>query len=524
MLAGAVMLGLAPFLGKAFHVDEPLFIWMARHIQEHPLDPYGFSVNWYGTPAPMAEVMRNPPLVPYVMAVWAAIAGWSEWSLHALFLAAAVAAVLGTYSLASSLCRRPVLAACAAAASPAFFVSSTTVMCDVPMLALFVWSLAWWVRGIDAGDRRSLGIAAMLGALAVLTKYNGAILMLLFAVYAWRKRAPVTWMAYASVPVVALAACLALIALRYGAGTLGQAITLAAPDQSAAPASAIATQTTVTLAFVGGCFITVLFSAFALWPRWTIGVVGLAAGVGWIWAPVLPGAAGADPLRSAEFCVFAVSGAIFVAVALRDFRRNADAGSLLLLVCAAATVIFSCVLSWSVSARYLLPLAPVSGILIARAFDARPRSTGIVTLPIVTAAFVSLCVAASDAREAASAKSAAAIVAARHAGRPDTLWYEGHWGFQYYIDLAGAKALDFDRPLLATGDVMVIPGNNANTQLLDPKWARSTETVAVAGPRWVSTLNPQAGAGFYSSVYGALPFAIGPVPDETYVLATIGPK
>jgi hypothetical protein len=71
-------LSLAPFLGKAFHVDEPLFIWVAQHICQSPLDPYGFTVNWYGTVVPMAEALRNPPLSMYVMALWGSIAGWSE--------------------------------------------------------------------------------------------------------------------------------------------------------------------------------------------------------------------------------------------------------------------------------------------------------------------------------------------------------------------------------------------------------------------------------------------------------------
>src|SRR2546422_5508119 len=37
---------LAPFLNKAFHIDDPLFLWMAQQIAKHPLDPYGFDVNW----------------------------------------------------------------------------------------------------------------------------------------------------------------------------------------------------------------------------------------------------------------------------------------------------------------------------------------------------------------------------------------------------------------------------------------------------------------------------------------------
>ena len=41
----AVVAVLAPFLNKAFHIDDPLFLWMAQQIAHHPGDPYGFAVN-----------------------------------------------------------------------------------------------------------------------------------------------------------------------------------------------------------------------------------------------------------------------------------------------------------------------------------------------------------------------------------------------------------------------------------------------------------------------------------------------
>ena len=43
-----------PFMNKAFHIDDPLFIWAAKHIQSNPFDPYAFNVNWYGGEMPMS--------------------------------------------------------------------------------------------------------------------------------------------------------------------------------------------------------------------------------------------------------------------------------------------------------------------------------------------------------------------------------------------------------------------------------------------------------------------------------------
>ena len=62
VLAAATAACLVPFAAKPFHLDDPLFLWSARQIQTHPLDPYGFSVNWDLAPSPFYDTTKNPPL------------------------------------------------------------------------------------------------------------------------------------------------------------------------------------------------------------------------------------------------------------------------------------------------------------------------------------------------------------------------------------------------------------------------------------------------------------------------------
>ena len=145
------ILCLAPFADKAFHIDDPLFIWVAKHIQTNPFDFYGFTVNWYGFEMPMSEVTKNPPLASYYIALVAFLFGWSEIALHLAFLIPASAVVIGTFFLAKELCDRPFLAALVGMVTPVFLLSSTTVMCDTLMLSLWVWAsillAAWYKRG-----------------------------------------------------------------------------------------------------------------------------------------------------------------------------------------------------------------------------------------------------------------------------------------------------------------------------------------------------------------------------------------
>src|SRR4029077_19056217 len=180
----AVIAALAPFLNKAFHIDDPLFLWMAQQITQQPADPYGFSVNCYVSAKPIFSIMQNPPLNAYYIALAASFLCWRELDMHGAFLVPSVAAVLGTFFLAQRLSGSSLLGALLVLFTPVFLVSATTVMCDVWLLALWVWSVDCWLRGLE--ERHSywlLLLASLLVAAAALTKYFGVSLVPLLAAY-----------------------------------------------------------------------------------------------------------------------------------------------------------------------------------------------------------------------------------------------------------------------------------------------------------------------------------------------------
>ena len=144
---------LLPFADKAIHIDDPLFVWAGRHMQTRWWDPYGFDVNWYGWSMPMHEVTKNPPLACAFIALIISIFGESEFALHLGFFLQAIAVVLGTYALAHRLCDHPIHAALATLFTPVFIVSSTTLMCDVLMVAFWVWAVELWMRGMEENRR-----------------------------------------------------------------------------------------------------------------------------------------------------------------------------------------------------------------------------------------------------------------------------------------------------------------------------------------------------------------------------------
>src|SRR5437763_8936008 len=179
----AVIAALVPFLNKAFHIDDPLFLWMAQQLSQHPADPYGFSVNWYLSAKPIFSIMQNPPLNAYYMALAVKFLGWSELAMHGAYLVPAVAAVLGTFFLAQRLSGSPLLGTLLILFTPVFLVSATTVMCDVWLLALWVWSVNCWLSGLQRHGYWLLLLASIIAAAAALTKYFGLSLVPLLAVY-----------------------------------------------------------------------------------------------------------------------------------------------------------------------------------------------------------------------------------------------------------------------------------------------------------------------------------------------------
>jgi hypothetical protein len=170
LLALAVLACLLPFSGKAFNVDDTLFVYLAQQITKHPLDPFGFKINWFVS-----------AILPALAAVW------------------------GTYRLAQRFTSSPLLAAAATLLTPAFLVSANSVMCDTMMTALWLWAIIFWIEGFEPQKPRYLAISALLITLCALTKYFGIALIPLLAAYSLaRQRRVGSWAWYLLAPILVL--------------------------------------------------------------------------------------------------------------------------------------------------------------------------------------------------------------------------------------------------------------------------------------------------------------------------------
>lgn len=490
----------------------------------------------------MSEVTQNPPLASYFAALVGSIAGWSETALHLGFILPALGVTLGAYRLALRFTRQPLIAAAATLLTPGFLVSASGLMCDTMMLAIWVWAAVFWIEGLEEPDKPLyLAISSFLIAGCALTKYFGVSLVPLLLVYSLvRKRRLGSWVGFLLVPIFILGGYEIWTRALYGHGLLLAAFHYTGMAHGAVREElSVSGQALVGLAFAGGCALPALTFVPLLWSRKQIlvgGVLSVLLGFSFFRGWIDLGTYYANQnwlhqhlaLVSSQLLFYIAGGVSILALAIADLWKKKDAASLFLFLWVAGSFVFAVFLNWVVTARSILPLVPAAAILIARRLDEcrLPAKSGhplALAMPLVVSAVVSLWVTSGDAALADTARTMANAIHQKTRNGPSAVEFQGHWGFQYYMESFGARPLEIGGYGSNPGDLIVIPKSNVN---IFPISLPTTEEGAadVDVHSWAATMSKEVGAGFYFSGWGPLPFAFGPVPPERYYfLRVAGP-
>ena len=537
MVLVATLVILTPFVTRAMTMDDPLFIWTAQHLQHHPTDPFGFSVNWFGFPESMLVNVQNPPLASYWLAL-AGVVSWADTWLHASMLPFALLAVWGVSRLARLVGADPFWAPLLTLGSAAFLISATNVMCDVMLVAMMVWAIVLWVEGLNRNSVRILLAGAVVAALAAWSKYFGISLIPLLAVYTIIRQRRVTW---------TLAPLLVTVALLVGwhfwtVGMYGVSHVFGAAKY----ATEIGSQQLegpryfAAVTFLGGCILWPL--VIGLWrgrlPEWI--VYAAAAGVGGYMFDYLNLKSG---IRLASVPVSSVAMAsVFFAAGISVFlltlsyqwknRRRPEAWLLGLWIW--GTIIFMAFINWTVAARNLLPMVPALAVVVTMrpgqnessgryGNSVAPQENSLPLAPMAVASGVGLLVAITaawaDADWAGRVRETAGELAAKYQAEGKQVTFQGHWGFQYYMERAGAEAQNLHNLAMIPNLVAILPANNTN---VDPGVLTGWETVevrreAAGGGLYVNDVT--GSAGFYCHLFGMLPFAMATgTPDKYSIL------
>ena len=138
-------------------------------------------------------------------------------------------------------------------------------------------------------------------------------------------------------------------------------------------------------------------------------------------------------------------------------------------------------------------------------------------VPLAVGLFFSLAATWADWRMANAAPAAVEQLCADENLARQRLWSNGHWGFQYYIERAGFRTVDFTRDVIQRGDLIVAPVNGDSVPL--PEVAvEPIRRLEFPSGRWIATMSKARGAGFYSDRHGPLPLYLGPIPPEQFTL------
>jgi 4-amino-4-deoxy-L-arabinose transferase-like glycosyltransferase len=528
------VLPLLPFLPRAVGIDGPVFVAVARQILAAPADPFGFEMIWDPTAAAADVFNRNPPLLSYYLAPWIGLFGERDWILHAALLPFPPLAALAFLGIARRLAGRGLAPVALLVSAPAFFVLSTTLLLDVPLLACMLGAVYALLRAAEGGGARWQWAAGAATAAAGLVKYVGFATAPLLAAGALLllPRRTAALLRMLGPPLVAWSLWGAFTALRYGhVHFLGS--TDVVTDKSFEPHE-FWNQLVSAPIYYGGALLFPIFLWLGTVVRGRRGtevaVLGLLLGTAAAWW-VLP--SGEPPRRhpieveESVFAALSFAGAFLVWVScLRRARPGVEATDLFLLLWLGGLWVFSSLLNWHVNAADALLAAPPVLLLLFRDERLRPGARGV--LACVALAFpVSLLLASADTIQADFYRDAARRVDAEIGDRPGARWSVGQWGLQHYLAQVGFRPVVppmYGRTDLSRGDWVATARNvsqmdvsaNLDRYAMRRVWTWERRT-------WIPlrTTNPDAGAGFYSHHYGYVPFAWSRAPVEELQLGIV---
>jgi 4-amino-4-deoxy-L-arabinose transferase-like glycosyltransferase len=516
-----------------------MFLWTARQIVKRPLDPYGFQVNWYRTSLPMWKETKNPPLGCYYVAAAAQMVGWSEDRLHFAFLIPALAVILGTYRLALRFTRFAWLAAVATLLTPGFLVSASSIMCDVLMLAFWVWGAILWLEGFESKRSAYLLGAAILIAFSVLTKYFGVALLPLLVVYSCQKdKRWGAWAWYLLLPALALLGFELWSKLHYGHGLVSAASSFSRMIRRHRNASLV-TQLLAGVSFVGGSAVPIFAAILLPWSRWRILTAASCAGLASLAfcshrLSLDANSAAIDfsthyASIAIQLALCTLGGIALLALPFADIGKGWNAGRVMLTLWIMGTFAFAAFFNWVTNARSILPLIPAAGICLACRWERLTQAPATLLrvklfVGLGLAAILTYWVCAADTELADSARHAADIVRSRTVHQAASVWFTGHSGFQYYMQEWEAKPLDLVSPQLERGDFVVI-AHNPSAPLFDVRkeLVASREKIELPMRLELSTSLSQWGADFYAGG-GPLPFFIGRVPPQVFEIVRLATR
>ena len=534
-----------PFLNQAYHIDDRIYLDVARNIQVQPLHPYDFNALYEGFIAPDAASHSHLPFTSYYLAlVQLATGSQSEWVAHLAFLIFPLLAALAFYELASGIVRFPLAAAALLVSSTAFLTLSHTIMPDVALLSFWILALAsfhHFLRDPASTWAWRVCLGAILAA-AFMSLLTAALVLLLGADWllyrrsAWRKdKARFRIALVLAAPFLLWFLWYLRAYLHYDRFVL---VNTFLHMEQRAPFSLLAVGSKLLsfLLHLGGTFLFPVAGWLAFTGRTSrriyVAVFFVAFIPAYLWYPEWPW------LQACLFALFLTTALLTIvkisqgSVRLwRDSRagKSTSEGVFWLASGTALSedskalmgVLFlwfwgilaaCCLAFYSGSVRYAVLALPPFLLLWQYALETghSTRAARLALLSLALTLPYSLSIASADYRFAEVYREEPARILGGLGDRNQQIWYTGEWGFRYYMEKLGARPLTKTGVGPVAGDIIVKP----NIALPWITLYDSEEFVGLLEQRHVDPgsafriLDFQTSAGFYSSAWGILPVSL----------------
>ncbi len=515
-LAFGLLVGLAG-VAKPVHIDDTLYVEIARRIVTHPLDPYGGVVNWQQIPERTYNVSISPPLLSYWFAAVMIVAGENVTLLHVSMIPWLLLACWALYRLGDRWAHAGLTTVVLVVGGPAV-MAGMNLMLDVPLLACLCASVEFLAR---SGVRPLLAASAF-AAMAIGIKFAALAIVPVFLVAALTRRRIGPALA-ALGPVAALVGWQMLSRSIYGASQVDSGLSFLAKLQSSLPRQTL--ERTLTM-------MAILATTSPLWVaipargRRAIGpaILAVAATAAATWL-LRSTPTNRMPVVTPMLLLAVFLGTFGLAGIVRPGRgwlpglSDPRAWLATWIVSGAAVVIL---FGPFVAVRSFLPIHPPLVIWLLGGRDsAHPRRLAM-GLTVAATLALGASLAAVDFRWAACYPEAASRIRARFAGPVE---FAGHWGWQYYADREGFRAWDARRVDVPAGTIVVVP-LRADKQWIHPAVARRFRLVdqitVPPAPLGLTTWDREAGFRFYGGDFGQLPWGFSSGPTERFAVYEVG--
>ena len=519
-----IIVALLFFSNKPIHMDDILFLNSAENIVKDFTRPYDFTINWSGTADRAWDANKNPPLSSYILAPLVKLFPGKIIPLHIAFMIFPIIAVMAMYSIASRFVKDSILPSLFLFISPAFFVTATSLMCDLPHLAFYLSALLFYIKGFEREKGIYFVLSGVLAGLAVLTKYTAINLIFIFLLYSivFKKRSPKAIMAIL-IPLVLLT----LWGL-HGIYFYGKPHFFTLSEQvyffweKANPLKEGVVNISEFFIFLSGCSLFIFFSFFSvvkekqksILRKW--GIIGLVS----TFLTMFTVSSMAERTNRFDFILiflFIALSISFFKTAFTYYAKNKTDKNFLFLfgwfLLNCAIVMFN----YTIAARFILLVLPPMGLLTIYIMEKHKifervgkrfvyRASALIFL-------ITILIAHSDYYFAASYRNFSKSVP--QSIRERKIWFVGHWGFQYYMKKNGFEPIDFVQEIVLTkGDVIVVP--MSNTSVHSEKLNKIIKPYNVYKDKVRGFFSLTLNAGFYNHGFGPLPYAPGAKFSEIY--------